>query len=138
MLFSSSFRCCYLTIDLVRSPIVGCEGTGAGRFVQSQKATYGTFQQCLLGTRSFTEGNIEGHRGTTIFYQGSLLKRPCSRDVTIFRQATNGITLRVHVCKVCLICMHLVFDQGGLFCCFYLAIHTYLLAIYEKQVKGGK
>ena len=28
MFFSSSFRCFYLTIDLVRGLIIGCEGTG--------------------------------------------------------------------------------------------------------------
>ena len=32
--------------------------------------------ETLLGTRSFTEGNVEGHRGTMIFYQGSFAKMP--------------------------------------------------------------
>ena len=34
------------------------------------------FSNVVLGTRSFTEGNIEGHRGTTIFYRGSFAKTP--------------------------------------------------------------
>ena len=81
--FSSSFRCGYLTIVLVRSPIIGCEGTGAGRLYSHRRQPMECFSNVVLETRSFTEGNIEGHRGTTIFYRGSLLKRPCSRDMTI-------------------------------------------------------
>ena len=36
----------------------------------------GCFSNVVLGTRLFTEGNIEGHRGTTIFYRGSFAKTP--------------------------------------------------------------
>ena len=60
----------------------------------------GSFSNVVLGTRSFTEGNIEGHRVTAIFYRVSLLKRPCSRDMTIFSdRQQGGITIRVLVCK---------------------------------------
>ena len=98
--FSSSFRCCYLTIDLVRSPIIGCEGTGVGRLYSHRRKPMRHFSNFLLGTRSFTKGNIEGHRS---FIEGLLLKTSCSRDMTNFRLATSKITLRVRVCKVCLI-----------------------------------
>ena len=85
MCFSSSFRCVYLTIDVVRSPIVGCEGKGVlGRLYGHRRQHMGSFSNVVLGTRSFTEGNIKGYRGTTIFYRGSLLKRPYSRDMPIF------------------------------------------------------
>ena len=49
----------------------------------------GHFSNVVLWTRSFIEGNIESRRGTTIFYRGSLLKHPYSRDMTIFRKATK-------------------------------------------------
>ena len=41
------------------------------------------FNNFHLGTRSFTEGIIKGHRETVIFYRGSLLKRPYLRDMTV-------------------------------------------------------
>ena len=64
----------------------------------------GCFSNVVLRTRSFIEGNIEGHRGTTIFYRGSFAKTPIfeGRDYFSDRQQSE-ITLRVHVCKVCLI-----------------------------------
>ena len=56
------------TIVLVRSPIVGCEGIGVRRLYSHRRQHIGHFSNVILGTRSFTEGNIKGHRGTTIFY----------------------------------------------------------------------
>ena len=83
---------------LVMSHIIGCEGQ-TWVIVQSYKATYRMFQQCHLGTRSSTEGNIEGHRGTTIVYP----KGAC----------VNGV-FNLHA---------FVFDQGLSTCWFYLTIH---------------
>ena len=91
--YSKGIRCYFpppldvviLPLLLVRNPIVGCEGTGMGRFYNHRIQPMGRFSNVVLGTKSFIEGNIEVHRGTTIFYRGSLLKHPYSRDMTIFR-----------------------------------------------------
>ena len=83
----------------------------------------GRFSNVVLGTRSFTEGNIKGHRGTTIFYRGSLLKRPCSRDMTIFRKATKwdyprGASVNSVFCSVIYLILGFANDY------FYLTIHA--------------
>ena len=130
MFFSSSFRCCYLTIDLVRSPIVGCEGTGVGRLYSHRRQHMGRFSNVVLGTRSFTEGNIKGHRGTTIFYRGSLLKRPCSRDMTIFRKATKWDYPKGASVQVCLIYMYLVLIRVIYLLISCLVIQTLITSIY--------
>ena len=41
-----------------------------------RKQLIGRFSNVVLETRSFIKGNIEGHRGTTIFYGGSFAKTP--------------------------------------------------------------
>ena len=58
------------------------------------------FSNIVWGTRSFTEGNIKGHRGTKIFYRGSFAKTPMfeGHDYISDRQQ-GGIILRVLVCK---------------------------------------
>ena len=81
---SKGLRCSFpprLDVDisllfLVRSPIVGCEGTGMGRSYSHRRQPMGHFSNVVLGTRLFTEGNIKGHRGITIFYRGSFAKTP--------------------------------------------------------------
>ena len=94
----SSFRCCYLTIDLVRSPIVGCEGTGAGQFYSPRKQFMRRFSNFHKGLDRFTEGNIEGHRGTTIlFIEGALLKCPIFEGHECVFEATGEVTLEVRV-----------------------------------------
>ena len=46
----------------------------------------------------FTEGNIEGHRGTTLFFiEGSLLKRPKFEGHDYFSEATSEVTLEARV-----------------------------------------
>ena len=75
-------------------------------------------------------------RGKILGYnRGSLLKRPCSRDMTIFRKATSEITLRVHVCKVCFIaCICLWLGVAYL---LVLSCHTHLFTsnIWEASKK---
>ena len=51
--FYSSFRCCYLTIDLVRSSIIGCEGMGAGHLYSHRRQPMRRFSNCRKGLRSF-------------------------------------------------------------------------------------
>ena len=99
MFFSFSFRCGYLTIDLVRSPIVGCEGTGAGLLYSHRRQLMRRFSNFFRkGLDRFTEGNIEGHRGTTIFFiEGSLLKHPIFEGHDCVSKATSEVTLEVRV-----------------------------------------
>ena len=47
VLFSSSFRCFYLTICLVRSPIVGCEGMCVGRLYSHRRHHTGRFSNVV-------------------------------------------------------------------------------------------
>ena len=50
------------------------------------------------GLDHFTEDNIEGNRGTTIFFiEGSLLKRPIFEGHDYFSEATSEVILEVHV-----------------------------------------
>ena len=49
----------------------------------------GRFSNVVLGTRSLTEGNIKGHRGTTIFYRGSFAKTPMFEGRDYFFEATK-------------------------------------------------
>ena len=51
-------------------------GTGVGRLYSDIRQHMGRFSNVVLGTRSFTEGNIEGHQGTMIFYRRVFAKAP--------------------------------------------------------------
>ena len=104
MFFSSSFRCCYLTIGLVRSPIVGCEGKGVRHLYSHRRKLLRRFSNFRKGLDRFIEGNVEGHRGTTIiFIEGSLLKRPIFEGHDcVFRGNERGYPRGARV-KVCLI-----------------------------------
>ena len=58
------------------------------------------FSNFQKGLDHFTEGNIEGHRGTTIFFiEGSLLKHPIFEGHDCVSEATSEVTLEVRVGK---------------------------------------
>ena len=114
MCFSFSFRSGYLTIVLIRSPIVGCEGTSVGHLYSHRRQPMNVLAKSFLGTRLFIKGNIMGHRGTTIFYRGSLLKHPCSRDVTIFPIGNKwnhprGASVQVYLIACILILIRVIY-----------------------------
>ena len=97
--FSYSFRCCYHTIDLVRSPIIGCKGTSAGQFynhwkqlvrrpsnfvredIVLSKAT----SRVIEGLRSlFIEGSfarVSHIRGTWLYFRGNKRGHPRGASV---------------------------------------------------------
>ena len=114
------------------------KGRVLGRLYSHRRQPMGRFSNVILGTRSFNEGNIEGHRGTTIFYRGSLLKLPCSRDMTIFPIGNKWITLRVHVCKVCLIACILVLIRVMYLSISCLSIHTLIITFTFESDKLRK
>ena len=69
------------------------------------------FSNFRKGLDRFIKGNIEGHRGMTIFFiEGSLLKRPIFEGHDCVFEATSEVTLEVHVCIVCLIACIFVFE----------------------------
>ena len=130
LLFSSSFRCFYLTIDLVRIPIVGCEGTSAGQSYSHRRQLVRRFSNFRKRLDRFIEGNIEGLR--SFFIEGSLLKRPIFEGHDCISEATSEVTLEVRVWKVCLIQVILSLKLG------YLAIdfescHALLITIQYKE-----
>ena len=47
-----------------------------GRLYSHRRQHMGRFSNVVLGTRSFTEGNIEGHRGTMILLSRVFAKTP--------------------------------------------------------------
>ena len=56
------------------------------------------FSNFRKGLDRFIEGNIEGHRGTTIsFNQGSLLKRHIFEGHDCVSEATSEITIEVRM-----------------------------------------
>ena len=64
----------------------------------------------------------------------SLIPTSIEGDRKTNQRKPSGETLRMLVCK-CVICMHFVFDQDCLFCCFYLAIH---FLFYQQAYKNNK
>ena len=98
MFFSSSFGCCYLTIVLISSPIVGCEGTGVGQSYSHRRQLVRRFSNFRKGLDRFIEGNIEGHQGTMIFFiEGSFIKHPIFEGHDCFSEATSEVTLEIRV-----------------------------------------
>ena len=69
-----------------------------GHLYSHRRQPMGRFSNVVLGTRSFTEGNIEGHRETTIFFiEGSLLKHPIFEGHDCVSEATSEVTQEVHL-----------------------------------------
>ena len=116
-----------------KSPIIGCEGTGLGHLYSHRRQPMERFSNVVLGTRSFTEGNIEGHRGTTIFYRGSLLKHQYLRDMTIFRGNKRDYPRGACVWIVCLFACILFLNFRLSTCWLYLAIYNLITSIYESN-----
>ena len=57
VLFSSSFRCCYLTICLIRNPVIGCEGTGVGHRIVTIAMLWDILAFLFKELRSFARKN---------------------------------------------------------------------------------
>ena len=56
------------------------------------------FSNFCKGLARFTEGNIEGHQRTMIFFiEGSLLKCPIFEGHDCVSEATSEVTVVVHV-----------------------------------------
>ena len=64
---------CYLTIDLVRSPIVGSEGTGVERLYSHRRKTMGRFSNVVRDEIILSKATSKDY---DLFIEGSLLKRP--------------------------------------------------------------
>ena len=135
MCFSSSFKCCYLTIVLVRSPIVGCEGTDAGQSYSHRKQLMRRFSNFRKGLDLFIKGNIEGHRGTTIFFiEGCLLKRPIFEGHDCISEATSEVTLEVRVWKSVLVSSYFILWLGHLEIDFWILPYMpNYYTVYEKK-----
>ena len=133
MLFSSSFKCCYLTIDLVRSPIVGCEGTGAGCLYSHRRQLVETLQNLSLRDQIvYQRQHRKGHRGIMIFcIRWTLLNHPYVRGTwpLIVRQQER-LPQRCE-CAKCVHFSYLVLQLGFLSFIFILP-YTLITNILHK------
>ena len=138
MFFSSSFRCCYLTIDLVRSPIIGCEGTSIGLSYDHDSNVVRLLSTFVLGTKIILKGNFDSViEGLWSFFDLLVFaKIPYMRNMAILYQATKWNNPRGGLCaSVLFSCLFLSWIRVFYLIGFNLSIQNLITSIvYMKTI----